>query len=317
MRTILLILALTGTLAAGTPGYDPAGSIGKFETKLTSFIHDGREVPLKIYLPAKKPAPVILLSHGLGGSREVGTYLGNQWSGRGYVVVAMQHPGSDEAVWKDIPAARRMAAMKQAASGGNLLARTRDVSATLDQLQRWNLAEGHFLKGRLDLEHVGMAGHSFGAVTTQAVAGQAFGPAGPRFADARIDAALALSPSAPRVGDANQAFGKMKLPILLMTGTKDDGVIGGATPETRREVYPALPAGAKYELVLKDAEHMAFSDRTTRGADHRNPNHHRVILALSSAFWDAFLNDSAPAREWLDGTAPAKLLGTGDLFTRG
>lgn len=26
----------------------------------------------------------------------------------------------------------------------------------------------------------------------------------------------------------------------------------------------------------------------------RNPNHHRVILALSTAFWDAFLRSRAP-----------------------
>ena len=34
---------------------------------------------------------MILLSHGLGGSREVGTYLGEHWAARGFVVVAMQH----------------------------------------------------------------------------------------------------------------------------------------------------------------------------------------------------------------------------------
>ena len=315
MRTMLVLIALAGSLlAADASAYDPTASGGKVDTRLTSFIHGGREVPLKIYLPEKKHAAVILLSHGLGGSREVGTYLGTRWAARGFVVVAMQHAGSDESVWKGVPAARRMAAMKDAASGANMLVRTRDVTATLDQLERWNVAEGHFLKGRLDLEHVGMAGHSFGAVTTQAVAGQSFGAAGAKFADPRIDAALALSPSVPRAGDPKRAFGGMKLPMMLMTGTKDDSVIGGATAETRREVYQALPEGSKYELVLKDAEHMAFSDRTARGGEQRDPNHHRVILAFSVAFWDAYLGASSTARGWLDGKAPANLLGKGDLW---
>lgn len=105
-------------------------------------------MPLKIYLPANKPASVILLSHGLGGSREVGAYLGERWAARGYVVVAMQHPGSDHSVWKNTPPARRLAAMKAAASAEAFLDRTRDVSATLDQLAKWNNEKKHFLEGR-------------------------------------------------------------------------------------------------------------------------------------------------------------------------
>ena len=101
-----------------------------------------------------------------------------------------------------------------------------------------------------------------------------------------------------------------------MTGTKDHSVVGRGTPESRREVYAALPKGSKYELVLNKAEHMAFSDRTMLGREHRNPNHHRVIKMMSSAFWDAYLKDSQPARAWLDGPAPKKILEDGDLWNR-
>ncbi|MBT8043888.1 MAG: hypothetical protein KJO79_02960, partial [Verrucomicrobiae bacterium] len=57
--------------------YNPSLAAGKVETHLLDMHYKGRKVPLKLYLPAQKNAPVILLSHGLGGSREVGAYLGN------------------------------------------------------------------------------------------------------------------------------------------------------------------------------------------------------------------------------------------------
>lgn len=47
-----------------------------------------RIIPIKVYLPAeKRPAPVVLFSHGLGGSREGSAYLGRHWAARGYVAV--------------------------------------------------------------------------------------------------------------------------------------------------------------------------------------------------------------------------------------
>ena len=36
----------------------------------------------------------------------------------------------------------------------------------------------------------------------------------------------------------------------------------------------------------------------------RNPNHHRSILALTTAFWDAYLRDDARGKAWLDGDGP-------------
>ena len=89
------------------------------------------------------------------------------------------------------------------------------------------------------------------------------------------------------------AFGSVKIPWMLMTGTKDTSPIGGQTVETRLAVFPALAAGDKYELVLNNAEHSVFTDRALPGdREPRDPNHHRVILALSTAFWDAFVKQN-------------------------
>ena len=46
------------------------------------------------------------------------------------------------------------------------------------------------------------------------------------------------------------------------------------------------------------------------------PNHHRVILALSTAFWDTYLRNDARAKEWLDGGGPQKLLEPGDHWQK-
>jgi hypothetical protein len=46
----------------------------------------------------------------------------------------------------------------------------------------------------------------------------------------------------------------------------------------------------------------------------RNPNHHRVILALSTAFWDAYLRGDAQALAWLNGSGPRSVLEAADLW---
>lgn len=272
-------------------------------------------VPVRVFLPATPgPSPVILFSHGLGGSREGNRFLGEHWAAHGYVAVFLQHPGSDSAVWKDVSPAQRMAALKSAASLENFLARIDHVHGVLDALAKWNVEPKHVLAGRLNLDRVGMSGHSFGAVTTQAVSGQGF-PLGQSFSDPRIKAAMALSPSVPRQGDAKSAFAKVTIPWLLITGTADSAPIGEQTAASRLGVYPALPAGQKYELVLEGAEHSAFTDRALPGDSlPRNANHHRALLEISTAFFDSTLKGDALARAWLEGEAVRGVLEAQDRW---
>ena len=324
----LATLALWCGAAVAAAAYDPlavpAEPVGR---TVELSVHDSgrtRDIPLLVYLPAAPPgstapvpAPVVLFSHGLGGARENNPYLGKHWSARGYVGVFLQHPGSDAAVWQGKVPARRMAALQAAATAQNLVARAEDVRAVLDALAQWNTTPGHPLLGRLDLLHIGMSGHSFGAGTTQAVSGQSYPLVGTRFTDARIRAATMFSPSAPRGGDVAAAFAGVRIPWLLMTGTKDAAPIGGQTVASRLAVFPALPAGSKYELVLYNAEHSAFSQRALPGdGQTRNPNHHRAIQALSTAFWDAYLRDDAAAKAWLDGDGPRTVLEANDRWQR-
>lgn len=251
-----------------------------------------RPIPIRVYRPASpSPAPVILFSHGLGGSRTGSAYLGKHWSARGYLCVFLQHTGDDSPRIE------------------NVLLRAKDVPAVLDQLEKWNKTKGHALAGRLDLTRIGMSGHSFGAVTTQAVSGQKSILGRMSFTDPRIKAALLFSPSSPRRPgeDPKTAFGSVKIPWMLMTGTKD---VGNPDVKLRLAVFPALPPGGKYELVLDGARHSAFADRALSS----DPNHHRAILALSTAFWDAWLRKDAAARAWLDGEGVRSVLEKGDRW---
>jgi predicted dienelactone hydrolase len=316
-----VVIQLVNCALAKEPIYDP---LAIFEAggsePLMLVVKDAvrsREIPIRVFLPAAKgPAPVVFFSHGLGGSRDGNTFMGKHWAGRGYVAVFLQHPGSDDSIWRDQRPLRRMTAMERAASFENFMLRTKDVSATLDRLEKWNNDQGSKLVGRLDMERVGMSGHSFGAVTTQAVSGQTFMRGRASLADKRIKAAIAFSPSGARDGaNPSETFGKVKIPWLLMTGTNDVALIGKTDVKSRLSVFPALPAGGKYELVLDKAEHSAFTERPLPGdKEKRNPNHHRVILALSTAFWDAYLRDDAAAKIWLEGDGPKGLLEAGDRW---
>ena len=279
---------------------------------LELIVHDAkrsRDIPVRIYLPeSTQPAPVVLFSHGLGGSRNSNEFLGQHWARRGYVGVFVQHPGSDTSVWKDKPPERRLSAMREAASLGNFELRAADVPAVLDQLEAWN-TNHQSLTGRMDLKKIGMSGHSFGAITTQAVSGESFPVVGKKLTDLRIKAAIAFSPSAPLRSSAATAFAEVKIPWLLMTGTKDIASVGHTDLESRLAVYPALRGAPKYEVVLNNAEHSAFTDRALPGDEQpRNPNHHRVMCAITTAFWDAYLRDDATALLWLNGDGPRSIM---------
>jgi len=315
----VVVFCLMCADAAEGQAYDPL-SLSDHEMKeaVDLTIEDqnrGREIPIRVYLPeSEEPSPVILFSHGLGGSRRACSYGGRHWSARGYVVVVMQHAGSDESVWKDVPIAKRLIALKNSTSFQTTVARFNDVKAVIDQLEKWNTAEDHQHFNRFDMEHLGMSGHSYGASTTQGVSGQSAPLIGQRYTDRRIDAAVMFSPNRPRRTEPKDAFGKVSIPWMLMTGTKDTSQINDTTVADRRQVYPALPVSIdKYELVLNDGEHHAFSDGEGRRRK-RDPNHHRVILALSTAFWDAHLRGDEAARKWLHGKSPKTIMADEDQW---
>jgi predicted dienelactone hydrolase len=287
-----------------------------------------RAVPLRLRLPeGSAPCPLVLFSHGLGGSLDAGTQWGEAWAQAGIATLHLQHPGSDSAVLRE-----GMRAFRAAANGEQLLARCADVRFVLDELQR-RAAEFP----RLQLDRLGMAGHSFGSHTTLALAGQGYGRAGEqRLQEPRFKAFAAFSPSPgdARVAEPARSFGGVRRPVLCLTGSLDGDPLGAATnhdPERRdnggwrRAVFDALPPGDKAELWLDGADHMTFSGQALRGlrrrrqrshaASEQAERHRRLIEAVSSAWWRAQLLDDAAARAQL-AQAPAGLLSQ-DAWRRG
>lgn len=295
---------------------------GEYKEKLEEWMDNSRSrsVPVKIYLPlnTKGLMPVVIFSHGLGGNREAAAYLCQALAQHGYLAVAVQHPGSDESVWKNpirngqisLKDGREggrkklMGAMQQAANGENLKERVADIKFVLSQIERLNQIDGPY-KGKLDMAHVGMSGHSFGAGTTMALAGQLYG-VGNKISvkEPRIKAALYLSPPVSLQGrDAKPIYADIKMPGMLMTGTLDSSPIGGTDAKDRVIPYYNIAAPDQYLVVFDGGDHMIFGGSNGRRSMQRDQakdaHFHEMINKLSLAFFDAYLRGDAKQKQWL------------------
>ena len=251
-----------------------------------------------------------MFSHGLGGSREGSKFLGERWAARGYFTVFVQHPGSDESVWKNAPPAERMAALRKAASLENFFLRVADIRAVLDQLEAWNKSDP--FANRMELTWIGMSGHSFGAVTTQALSGEMFLMSGTELTDPRIRAAVIMSPSTPKSETAERAFGRCKNPAAADDWNK--GRRADRRDGRKRAAHGLSRVAQRAEISgrVQQRYHSVFTDRAFHDRRPRNLNHHRVIRALSTAFWDAYLKDNKDALAWLIGTGPRSVMEPAD-----
>lgn len=281
------------------------------ETTWIDAARGNREVPVRIRMPSgTKSAPVILFSHGLGGSLDAGTDWVEAWRAVGFITVNIQHHGSDDAIWRGT--ARPMQGLRGAMNAEQLKARADDVHFVLDRIARGGRA-GSCNLGRADMTRVGMSGHSFGAQTTLAISGARYGGQAV-MADPRIKASIAFSPQ-PAKGQSDQvAFGAIRIPFFTVTGTKDSMVLlSGVTAADRLRPYDAMPPGAKYLLVIDGANHMMLGGQQMRMRNNSSPaGMERTVTDATTLFWRATLMGDAGARAALNGFKPAK----GDRFDR-
>ncbi len=275
----------------------------------------GRDVPVLVRIPTTPgPWPVVLFSHGLGGSRHGAHAWGSAWAEAGFLVVHLQHAGSDTAAIRS--------GLQAAANVDQLVARVHDVRFAVDELARRKGAAGASSGaqtaaslvpwGQARLDALGLAGHSFGAVTVQAVAGQRF-PVPADLVEPRLKAFIALSPSSHRAGlSPQQQFGAVTRPFMAITGSADGDPFGAfSTGDSRARVFEGLPAGQRAALWLDGADHMTFAGHAQRringvgpfrrasGAYEREPAHHLVVAQLTTLWWRAHLMGDEAAREAL------------------
>jgi predicted dienelactone hydrolase len=268
-----------------------------------------RVVPVKIYHPKDmtERAPVIVFSHGTGGSCQGYAYLGQFWASHGYVCVHPQHAGSDNEIFKGN--ANIMEALKKAAlNPKNAVERPKDISFVLDQLATLNKDHATF-KGKPNLDAVGLAGHSFGAHTTLVTAGQAMVARSPK--DKRIKAIIPMSAPVPKA-NLDKAYGDIKLPTLLMSGTLDNSLVGDTKAKDRRVPFDRIAGADKFFINFEGGDHMIFSGRfakPSKDQSKKDGEFHRGIKQSALAFWDAYLKNDDGARAWLSGKGLADYLG--------
>jgi predicted dienelactone hydrolase len=253
-----------------------------------------REVPVLVRWPSGKPQGVVLFSHGLGGRRTGADVWGMAWAQAGFTVVHLQHAGSDNVSLKG-----GFSALRKAMAPEQLLARVADVKFAIDEIAKKH-ADSASPWSQVPVQKLAVAGHSFGARTVQALAGQGYPKAGSwSGVDKRIKAFIAMSPGLGKDVDEKQAVQDAKAiqrPMLVVSGSLDGEVLNnGETVASRRMVYDSLPVGAKALLWLDGADHLTFA-----GIDKQIPSnflmrrekrtlaaedgHHQHVAAVTAAW---------------------------------
>lgn len=260
-----------------------------------------RTIGVRVRLPAeRKSAGFILYTPGLGGGLSSGRAWCETWQSAGWIVVTLSHPVTNDSIW-DTKHQDFQTNLKHALAPEQYGLRVKDCSCVLT----------HFLnhpdfKSYIDPARIGIAGHSFGALTVQTIAGQSLGHHDLR--DSRIRAAIAFSPGAVSLERA-RAMSSVSIPFFSITGDQDQFVTFkegkqtmrlGMTLDKRLMIHAQLPPGKKQLFIMANADHMTFAgepvdpDRYSRdvklpvSAEHAQWTR---ISEMTKAFWNYYLPD--------------------------
>jgi len=226
------------------------------------------------------PYPLIVYSHGSYGARVVSLFLTEHLASQGFVVIAADHPGNN------------IEARVQNADflAQNFALRPGDVIRQIDYAADVLNSENGFLEGLIDMDNVGVMGHSFGGWTALSVAGgrvdfDALGdfcdplnnengvcfvqdlapeiasergyetiPPSPWEAvtDSRIDAVLAMSPWNAPIMDVSE----IAIPTFIIVGGDDSVTI----PERDAFSFYERLNSPRSLMTFEFGEHYLFVD---------------------------------------------------------
>ncbi|MEM9482910.1 MAG: alpha/beta hydrolase [Cyanobacteria bacterium P01_F01_bin.116] len=147
----------------------------QFEVIKQSLVLDDRDrnrtYPVDLYLPAdldavSGPIPVMVFSHGYGDTRTHPETVdgARRLAANGFVVAVPEHIGSNKAYQNDLT----RGLTRESFDVMEFVNRPLDIRFLLDTLEQKNKTE---FQGRLQLDRIGMTGHSFGGYTALATAG--------------------------------------------------------------------------------------------------------------------------------------------------
>lgn len=239
LKTFLLAAALLSAAVTGAhagsigfrdiavPGGDrPLSAVFWYPTDDNGKAEASGENPAFVGTPAIRDAaldgkrhPLVMLSHGYGGSwRNLG-WLAGELATRGYIVAAPNHPGTTTFDRSPTQAVR-------------LSERPQDLSRLIDKL----LADEH-VGAAIDTDRIAAVGHSLGGWTVMALAGARFDTR--RFAaDCRVNTSpracmlsgeLGLDPASAERGRIEGDLGDKRIRAVV---SLDLGLARGFTPES-------------------------------------------------------------------------------------
>lgn len=261
----------------------------------------GQDLTVRVSAPATgADLPVLLFSHGNGSSADAYGPLVHGWAAQGFVVVQPTHLDS------------RTLGLAPTDPRRPLLWRHRaqDLTRILDQLDQLAAAVPH-LRGRLDLQRIAVAGHSWGGQTAGMLLGaQLPDPASGavvNLRDARIKAGVLLAAPGRGGSDLNPAtaaqfpflqpdFAPMTPPTLVVVGDQDVSRMTTRGYDWRADAY-ALSAGPKCLLTLFGAEHSlgGIAGYESRETTDEHPARVALLLQLTGAYLRSALFPDDPA----------------------
>ncbi|AOY80501.2 alpha/beta hydrolase [Moorena producens JHB] len=294
-----------------------------------------------LYLPQgnPKPAPLVVMSHGFASDRNHFTYLAEHLASHGIAVAVPEHVGSNVEY--------SQAVLQGLANGINpveFIERPLDIRYVLDELEDLSKSDPNFAN-QLNLEQVGVIGHSFGGYTALAVAGAEINdlrlrqvcpdqdptfnlsvllqclanrlpPFNYNLRDPRVKAVIAVNPiTSTALGPGS--LGKIQVPVMIMAGSHD--IVAPTVPE---QIHPFiwLNTPEKYLAMIVDGNH--FSTSGASGDDFAlfprellgsNPQVGLSYLkALSLAFVNTHIRDLPNYRPYLS-VSYAKFLSENSL----
>jgi predicted dienelactone hydrolase len=284
-QSLTLTANQTPVKVAALPNIRQPGSftINKQTRQFRDFRRN-RTFKVDIYLPTiagvkqqPTPAPVIVISHGLGSDRETYAYLAQHLTSFGLAVAVLEHPGSNAQQLQNLFAGKA----EEVAQPNEFINRPLDVKFLLDELERLSRTDILY-RGRFNTQQVGVIGQSFGGYTALALAGatvnfeslnqdcaaindtwnlslllQCRALTLPAYRynleDSRVKAILTINPIGSSVFGKN-GLNNINIPVTIVSGTAD--TVSPALPE-QIAPFTWLKSPNKYLLVMNNGTHFS------------------------------------------------------------